>query len=56
MRGAGDTYMTSATEGREGGWQKRDSSTGRLREWDGDKKGRGSKNLKILRMSFKYGP
>ena len=32
------------------------SSTGRLREWDGDKKGRGSKNLKILRMSFKYGP
>ena len=46
--------MTSALREREGGWSKRDDSTERLREWDSDKGGRGSKNLKILRMSFKY--
>ena len=45
--------MTSALRGREGGWSKRDDSTDRLREWDSDKGGRGSKNPKILRTSFK---
>ena len=51
--------MTSALRGREGGlggWSKRDDSTDRLHEWDSDKGGRGSKNLKILRTSFKYRP
>ena len=48
--------MTSALRGREGGWSKRDDSTDRLREWDSDKGGRGSKNPKILRTSFKYRP
>ena len=33
----GDTYMTSALRGREGGWPKRDDSTDRLREWDSDR-------------------
>ena len=48
--------MTSALRGREGGWSKHDDSIDRLREWDSDKGGRGSKNPKILRTSFKYHP
>ena len=53
----GHTYMTSALRGREGGCPKRDNSTDRLREWDSDKGGgKGAKNPKILRTSFKYRP
>ena len=48
--------MTYALRGREGSWSKRDDSTDRLREWDSDKGGRGSKNPKILLASFKYRP
>ena len=48
--------MTSALRGREGGWSKCDDSTDRLREWDSDEGGRGSKNPKILRTSFEYRP
>ena len=46
--------MTSALRGREGCWPKHDDSTDRLREWDSDKEGRGSKSVKNLH-DFLYG-
>ena len=48
--------MTSAWGGGEGGTQKADDSTDKLRECDSDKGEGGSKILEILRTSFKYGP
>ena len=35
------------TEGREGGWPKRDDSTVRMRDWDSDKREGGPKPPKI---------
>ena len=48
--------MTSALRGREGGWSKRDDSTDRLREWDSDKGGRGSKNPKTCGRHLSIAP
>ena len=39
--------MTSAHEGEEGGWPKRDSRTYGLREWDSDEEGGGHKVRKL---------
>ena len=48
--------MMSALGGGEGGTQKADDSTEKLRECDSDKGGRGSKIPEILRTPFKYSP